>query len=117
MRLREAKAVCKRTDCLISFFFLSYGDHRDLHSFPTRRSSDLFADWGRLDRVDRDVLRPARSEHECGVLDVLLRRDAEARHVEQPAAHMQRRVQLELRSSPLCRLARRTLAEDVEEAE
>src|SRR5690606_42037681 len=24
-----------------SFFFLCYGDHRDLHSFPTRRSSDL----------------------------------------------------------------------------
>src|SRR5438034_5179470 len=24
-----------------SFFFYSYGDHRDLHSFPTRRSSDL----------------------------------------------------------------------------
>src|SRR6267378_4218254 len=23
------------------FFFLCYGDHRDLHSFPTRRSSDL----------------------------------------------------------------------------
>src|SRR6266508_918280 len=23
------------------FFFKSYGDHRDLHSFPTRRSSDL----------------------------------------------------------------------------
>src|SRR5690554_7334161 len=23
------------------FFFQSYGDHRDLHSFPTRRSSDL----------------------------------------------------------------------------
>src|SRR5262245_64349915 len=23
------------------FFFLSYGHHRDLHSFPTRRSSDL----------------------------------------------------------------------------
>src|SRR5471030_1522937 len=22
-------------------FFLCYGDHRDLHSFPTRRSSDL----------------------------------------------------------------------------
>src|SRR5688572_31218145 len=22
-------------------FFASYGDHRDLHSFPTRRSSDL----------------------------------------------------------------------------
>src|SRR5690606_41740960 len=24
-----------------SFFFQSYRDHRDLHSFPTRRSSDL----------------------------------------------------------------------------
>src|SRR5437879_12460139 len=24
-----------------SFFFQSYGSHRDLHSFPTRRSSDL----------------------------------------------------------------------------
>src|SRR5690349_24140714 len=24
------------------FFFYCYGDHRDLHSFPTRRSSDLF---------------------------------------------------------------------------
>src|SRR6185369_8143377 len=22
-----------------------YGDHRDLHSFPTRRSSDLLEDW------------------------------------------------------------------------
>src|SRR5438128_8985316 len=25
----------------ITFFFYYYGDHRDLHSFPTRRSSDL----------------------------------------------------------------------------
>src|SRR5438105_6174460 len=25
----------------ISFFLYGYGDHRDLHSFPTRRSSDL----------------------------------------------------------------------------
>src|SRR3712207_8724754 len=24
-----------------SFFFKGYGDHRDRHSFPTRRSSDL----------------------------------------------------------------------------
>src|SRR5439155_22202075 len=28
--------------CLPFFFFYLYGDHRDLHSFPTRRSSDLF---------------------------------------------------------------------------
>src|SRR5204862_8359017 len=26
---------------LLSFFFSAYRDHRDLHSFPTRRSSDL----------------------------------------------------------------------------
>src|SRR5437870_7953761 len=26
---------------VIFFFFYCYGDHRDLHSFPTRRSSDL----------------------------------------------------------------------------
>src|SRR5687768_17843961 len=26
---------------LLLFFFYCYGDHRDLHSFPTRRSSDL----------------------------------------------------------------------------
>src|SRR5215207_10470971 len=31
-----------RTDSpnLLLFFFQWYGDHRDLHSFPTRRSSD-----------------------------------------------------------------------------
>src|SRR5690554_7189836 len=28
----------------IFFFFYGYGDHRDLHSFPTRRSSDLVDD-------------------------------------------------------------------------
>src|SRR5690242_20781421 len=27
--------------CDYSFFFYCYGDHPDLHSFPTRRSSDL----------------------------------------------------------------------------
>src|SRR5690606_41943169 len=27
--------------CCSFFFFYRYGDHRDLHSFPTRRSSDL----------------------------------------------------------------------------
>src|SRR5688572_32461987 len=29
------------------FFFSCYGDHRDLHSFPTRRSSDLEPGSGR----------------------------------------------------------------------
>src|SRR5436190_5986131 len=27
--------------CFLFFFFYCSGDHRDLHSFPTRRSSDL----------------------------------------------------------------------------
>src|SRR5436309_6075630 len=31
------------------FFFLWFGGHRDLHSFPTRRSSDLFACGPRAD--------------------------------------------------------------------
>src|SRR5205809_6914356 len=29
------------TSFIIHFFFYCSGDHRDLHSFPTRRSSDL----------------------------------------------------------------------------
>src|SRR5438445_9151584 len=29
---------------LFFFFFESYADHRDLHSFPTRRSSDLLCE-------------------------------------------------------------------------
>src|SRR5947199_4301828 len=32
----------------IFFFFYCYGDHRDLHSFPTRRSSDLVDDFRRF---------------------------------------------------------------------
>src|SRR5690606_42056632 len=30
-----------RSCCHLLFFFSCYGHHRDLHSFPTRRSSDL----------------------------------------------------------------------------
>src|SRR5690606_41828350 len=37
--------VCLHSDrlhfCFFFFFFSCYSDHRDLHSFPTRRSSDL----------------------------------------------------------------------------
>src|SRR5690606_42161062 len=31
----------------LQFFFECYDDHQDLHSFPTRRSSDLRGDAGR----------------------------------------------------------------------
>src|SRR5205085_10867939 len=33
--------MCMRVVSTSLFFFYYYGDHRDLHSFPTRRSSDL----------------------------------------------------------------------------
>src|SRR5438445_12663724 len=51
------------------FFFECYGDHRDLHSFPTRRSSDLrrraalvrrgFEALDVLQAEGRNALRPA----------------------------------------------------------
>src|SRR5436190_11658512 len=36
------------TSCSYIFFFSLYGDHRDLHSFPTRRSSDLVT-WNAIE--------------------------------------------------------------------
>src|SRR6266852_2991956 len=45
----------------VAFFFYGYGDHRDLHSFPTRRSSDLL-DPGSRHLVLAGV--PARSDAE-----------------------------------------------------
>src|SRR5262245_64175486 len=38
----RALGVCVPIPCLFFFFFYWSGDHRDLHSFPTRRSSDLY---------------------------------------------------------------------------
>src|SRR5947207_15186113 len=40
----------------VFFFFYSSRDHRDLHSFPTRRSSDLEKKSGR-------ILMPAKYPH------------------------------------------------------
>src|SRR5438067_8791484 len=60
------------------FFFYYYGDHRDLHSFPTRRSSDLALARGRTPiglvtkgpMVVRDRERPSalRSEEHTSEL-------------------------------------------------
>src|SRR5438034_9873223 len=44
------------------FFFYSYGHHRDLHSFPTRRSSDLFS----ARRVDAVLRRIDARSHRAG---------------------------------------------------
>src|SRR5207249_11449521 len=51
------------TSLLLLFFFSSYADHRDLHSFPTRRSSDLITGTRALTRRLRDlgVMRAAIS--------------------------------------------------------
>src|SRR5438034_4323868 len=47
------------TALLCQLFFLCYGHHADLHSFPTRRSSDLRADSQTLlIRVDPSQLHP-----------------------------------------------------------
>src|SRR5690606_41606359 len=38
----NALLICVLPPAALTFFFFYYsGDHRDLHSFPTRRSSDL----------------------------------------------------------------------------
>src|SRR5947209_16922939 len=42
------------------FFFSRYRDHRDLHSFPTRRSSDL----GHVARHDEDSRADHRTDHD-----------------------------------------------------
>src|SRR5437764_881209 len=57
LRYRVFCFAYSRSCSLVSFFFfLCYGDHRDLHSFPTRRSSDLGA--GTRELHDRpNVLR------------------------------------------------------------
>src|SRR5205814_10249314 len=46
------------------FYFSVYGDHRDLHSFPTRRSSDLRFCHARrrtgATKVHSSIIRPRR---------------------------------------------------------
>src|SRR5262245_65168097 len=49
--------MCCRPSSLTSFFFYSYVHHRDLHSFPTRRSSDLVRE-----ELDEVVNRPGWSD-------------------------------------------------------
>src|SRR5437763_11274503 len=65
---------------LLLFFFYSSVDHRDLHSFPTRRSSDLLADPNRnlvpelgiigveIDKKTAPMLQGLRSEEHTSEL-------------------------------------------------
>src|SRR5437870_2690739 len=42
--------------CVVVIFFFSFsGDYRDLHSFPTRRSSDLSMPWLKLALPERNL--------------------------------------------------------------
>src|SRR5436305_14960253 len=56
---------------LMVFFFSSYGDFRNLHSFPTRRSSDLYVhsqhrrrELGAALPLDLEELRQERERSE-----------------------------------------------------
>src|SRR5438105_12480852 len=78
----------------LCFFFYSYGYHRDLHSFPTRRSSDLARwRWPRAYRV-RGSAAPRRrgAERRKLALSPRLRRS------EEHTSELQSRVDL------VCRL-------------
>src|SRR5206468_13051827 len=50
-----------------NFFFLISGDHRDIHSYPTRRSSDLSAQR-RAERAPLDGRGPAPVRDLSGAL-------------------------------------------------
>src|SRR5690348_17532470 len=57
---------------MVMFFISPTGDHRDLHSFPTRRSSDL-AEHMKAAKGVRAVLLQARShDHVRAVFGALL---------------------------------------------
>src|SRR5699024_12512336 len=46
------------------FLFYSYGEHRNLHSFPTRRSSDLEV-MGQFFKVAKQVFQPTSIDEAC----------------------------------------------------
>src|SRR5207253_9252218 len=67
---------------MINFFFQSYCNHRDLHSFPTRRSSDLTSQEA-VQNQNEPQLRDENAHNDKSVHGVLnptyqagLRRDA-----------------------------------------
>src|SRR5439155_19870530 len=64
---------------LLSFFFYSSADHRDLHSFPTRRSSDLYEKMGEFLKL---------SSGKLAKLARLQRRDELKKDFEDPPAPM-----------------------------
>src|SRR5205809_4709172 len=91
------------------FFFSSYGHHRDLHSFPTRRSSDLLGRLAkRVTATEEEKIKTASggySVHDLarqlvGVLnpDVQLEAAKAAHRSEEHTSELQSRLHL------VCRL-------------
>src|SRR5205807_8705445 len=58
--------------CLLTFFFYCYVYLRALHSFPTRRSSDLFQ-GARGEHDDRRLLRRVRMSQPPNELHAIIR--------------------------------------------
>src|SRR5206468_10960347 len=82
---------------LISFFFYCYGAHRDLHSFPTRRSSDLER-LGPNGRID------AHQDVESGRRSGLPAQPSLPCQVGQSARSEEHTSELQSRSDLVCRL-------------
>src|SRR5205823_13100559 len=65
----------------LTFLFSSYGDHRDLHSFPTRRSSDLRTVSGVTLRNVRRILRVFHTQRASMAARIALRHSGPAEDV------------------------------------
>src|SRR5690606_10429971 len=72
--------------CSLLLFFARYGDHRDLHSFPTRRSSDLVAGGGGVPHRHGLGRRRAQAEEGRFRAGVLARRRHRRLAGRRPAA-------------------------------
>src|SRR5206468_13028309 len=60
------------------FFFQRYAAHPDLHSFPTRRSSDLLEQQAEFTRVDLEPRRIALRQAERAALQPLVKQAVSA---------------------------------------
>src|SRR5689334_24843353 len=93
--------TASHSSCCASFFFYSSGNHRDLHSFPTRRSSDL---GGTAYQTDIGMTGPYDSV--IGVdKDIILRRFLTALPVRMEAARSEEHTsELQSQFHLVCRL-------------
>src|SRR5690242_21365127 len=83
------------TSILVLFFFYWSAAHRDLHSFPTRRSSDLVGEV--VSRVARLALRPVCREtvararegsDQDGVVGVVLVSSVSPGHIDRKSTRL-----------------------------